>query len=181
MIHALHTVLSSRKNRIELMFTAVCLLAVTGLAYSQGILEEPSRSTEVSLYFVVAREVKLVAERRTIGQVANTVEQIKLTMTELVKGPVSTLTHTIPRETEIREVFLDEKGCAYVDFSRDISQKHPGGTTAELITIASIVNTLTANFSEEVRKVRILIDGEEAETIAGHIDISRPIFPFDLN
>ena len=80
----------------------------------------------------------------------------------------------------MREVFLDEKGCAYVDFSRAISEKHLGGTSGELATIASIVNTLAANFPEEIRKVRILIDGKEARTIAGHIDISRPIFPFEL-
>jgi len=127
-------------------------------------------------------ELKLVAERRTIDQATNTVEQIKLTVAGLIEGPppTSALIRTIPEETEVREVFLDEKGCAYVDFSRAISQNHPGGTTAELVTIASIVNTLTANFPEEIQKVRILIGGKEAKTIAGHIDISKPILPFEL-
>jgi hypothetical protein len=168
------------EDRFGLVSMAVCVLAALGLVYSGGLLAQVLGSTEVSLYFMDTREAKLVAERRTINQVANTVDQMKLAMTELIKGPASTLMQTIPRETEVREIFLDEKGCAYVDFSREISQKHPGGTTGELATVASIVNTLTANFPEEVRKVRILIHGEEAETIAGHIDISRPLFPFEL-
>jgi len=156
-----------------------CILAFAGFA-CEDAFAQASRSTEVSLYFVDAEEVKLVAEKRTITQAASTVEQIKLTVAELIEGPISALIPTIPEGTEVREVFLDEKGCAYVDFSRAISQNHSGGTTGELVTISSIVNTLTANFPEEIRKVRILIDGKEAKTIAGHIDISRPIFPFEL-
>ncbi len=137
-------------------------------------------STEVSLYFVHAEELKLVAERRALSQTANIVEQIKSTVTELIRGSATALIPTIPEGTVVREVFLDEKGCVYVDFSLALSEKHPGGTTGELVTIASIVNTLTANFPEEIRRVRILIDGKEAGTIAGHIDISKPIFPFEL-
>jgi len=153
------------------------VLAAAAFAYEYA-LAEAQRMTMVSLYFMDAEKLELAAERRTINQAANTVEQIRLTVVELIKGPTTTLVSTIPEETEVREVFLDEKGCAYVDFSRAISQNHPGGTTGELITISSIVNTLTENFPEEIRKVRILIGGKEAGTIAGHIDISKPIFPF---
>jgi len=155
------------------------VLVAVGFAL-EGASAEVSRSTEISLYFLDTNELKLVAEKRSISQAESTVDQIKLTVAELIKGPRSALIHTIPEGTEVREVFLDEKGCVYVDFSRAISQNHPGGTTGELVTISSIVNTLTANFPEEIQKVRILIDGKEAKTIAGHIDISRPIFPFEL-
>jgi spore germination protein GerM len=165
----------------RLLYCTICL--VTALSFSsEDALGGTPRSTGVFLYFMDTDELRLVAERRTINQAANTVEQIKLTVAGLIEGPspTSALIRTIPEETTVREVFLDEKGCVYVDFSRDISQNHPGGTTAELITIASIVNTLTANFPEEIQKVRILIGGKEAKTIAGHIDISKPILPFEL-
>jgi spore germination protein GerM len=155
-----------------------CVLAAVGFAREGA--SAASRSTEVSLYFLDTEELRLVAEKRTISQATSTVEQVKLTVAGLIEGPVSALIPTIPEETEVREVFLDEKGCAYVDFSYAISQNHSGGTTGELVTISSIVNTLTANFPEEIRKVRILIGDKEAKTIAGHIDISRPIFPFEL-
>ena len=165
----------------RLLYFTICVLAASSFG-REDVFGEVSRSTGVFLYFMDTEELRLVTERRTISQAANTVEQIKLTVAGLIEGPppTSALIRTIPEETEVREVFLDEKGCAYVDFSRAISQNHPGGTTGELVTIASIVNTLTANFPEDVQKVRILIGGKEAKTIAGHIDISRPIFPFEL-
>jgi germination protein M len=141
---------------------------------------ETPGATEISLYFADAEALKLSAEKRTVNQAENTVEQIRLVVLELIKGPTTALVSTVPKGTSVQEVFLDEKGCAYVDFSRAISERHPGGTSSELVTIASIVNTLATNFPEEIRKVRILIDGKEAETIAGHIDISRPIFPFEI-
>ncbi len=157
----------------------VCVLAVVSFAHEGAPVEMPN-STEMSLCFVDTEVLKLMTERRIVSQAANTVEQIKSAIVELIKGPTTALAPTVPAGTVVREVFLDEKGCAYVDFSRAISEKHPGGTTGELVTIASIVSTLTVNFPEEIRKIRILIDGKEARTIAGHIDISRPIFPFEL-
>ncbi len=169
------------KARVNTGLIIAYVLLAACLTYNLSASAQAPRSTEVSLYFLDTEELKLVIERRTINQAANTVEQIRLTIVELAKGPLSALIHTIPGGTEVRGVFLDEKGCAYIDFSRDISEKHPGGTTGELVTISSIVNTLTANFPEAVRKVRILIDGREAKTLAGHIDISRPIFPFNLS
>lgn len=163
----------------RLIHSIICMLAVVSFARG-GVSVETPGSTEIFLYFAHPEVLKLSTEKRTISQAANTVEQVRLTIVELIKGPTIVLAPTIPAGTLVRAVFLDEKGCAYVDFSRSISEKHPGGTSGELVTIASIVNTLTANFPEVIRKVRILIDGKEAETIAGHIDISRPIFPFEL-
>jgi spore germination protein GerM len=161
------------------ILSAICVLVLVSFAHEKGFTQTPN-STVVSLYFMNAEESKLVAETRAIGRAENIVEQIKLTVAELIKGPTTTLISTIPEETEVRQMFLDEKGCAYVDFSRAISQNHPGGTTGELATISAIVKTLVENFPEVIQKVRILIDGKEAESIAGHVDISRPIFPFEL-
>ena len=163
----------------RLLCVMVCVLSAVGLVCGYLSAQEAD-STKVSLYFVGTEELKLAVEKRTIDHASNIVEQIKLTIEELIKGPTQALMPTIPSETKLQEVFLDERGCAYLDFSRAISQNHSGGTTGELVTISSIVNTLVRNFPEEIRKVRILIGGQEAKTLAGHIDISKPIFPFEL-
>ena len=163
----------------RLLYAIICELSAAGLVCGYLSAQE-ARSTEVSLYFVDAEELKLAVETRIIDHPSNVVEQIRLTIGELIKGPTQALIPTIPSETKLQEVFLDERGCAYLDFSRAISQNHSGGTTGELVTISSIVNTLVRNFPEEIRKVRILIGGQEAKTLAGHIDISKPIFPFEL-
>jgi hypothetical protein len=162
-------------------FFYLVFIALTCCLFTQSdSFAQVASSTTVSLYFLDNESLRLSVEKRAINKSPNTVEQAKLTIAELIKGPTMGLIPTIPEGTKLREVFLDEKGCAYVDFSREISQNHPSSTTSELITISSIVNTLNANFPEEVQKVQILIDGKGAMTIAGHIDISMPIFPFEL-
>ena len=51
--------------------------------------------------------------------------------------------------------------------------KDPGGSTLELLTVYAIVNTVTANLSA-VERVQILVDGKQADTLAGHVDLRRP-------
>lgn len=140
-------------------------------------LPEPG-TVNMSLYFLDNEDQRLVPERRTVDFSGNIIDQIKITIIELIRGPLTSLVPTVPREVELREVFLDEKGCAYLNFSRALSQNHPGGTTGEMITVASIVKTLTSTFPKEIHKVQILIDNRESKSIAGHIDISKPISPF---
>ena len=52
----------------------------------------------------------------------------------------------------------------------------PGGSTGEILTIYSIVDTLTLNFPE-IKDVQILVEGRKKDTIAGHIDITTPLAP----
>ena len=62
----------------------------------------------------------------------------------------------------------------YVDLSTELRQNHPGGTTSEILTVYTIVSALTANLPA-VTSVQLLIDGKEVDTLAGHLDLRRPI------
>ena len=94
-------------------------------------------------------------------------------MDALAAGPQSGLARTLPRKSEIRAVFVEGK-TAYVDFSREVSVSHPGGIMSEVMTIYSVVNTLVLNV-DAVDKVKLLIAGQDAETLTGHIDIRFPL------
>jgi hypothetical protein len=61
--------------------------------------------------------------------------------------------------------------------SKEIKEKHPGGSRSELMTIYTIVNSLILNIPE-IDAVKILIEGCESMTLAGHIDTR---FPFKAN
>ena len=61
-----------------------------------------------------------------------------------------------------------------MDFSSALAEDHPGGSTGELITVYSIVDTLLTNFPSQ-SKVQILIQGKPRETLSGHIDIRKPL------
>ncbi len=155
------------------------ILATSSIVNNMSAQDLPEPGTiTMSLYFLDNEDQRLVPERRTVDFSGNIIDQIKITLIELIRGPLTSLAHTIPQGVELKEVFLDEKGCAYVNFSRALSQNHPGGTTGEMVTVASIVKTLTATFPKEVQKVQILIDNRESKSIAGHVNISKPILPF---
>lgn len=88
--------------------------------------------------------------------------------------PAAAQVSVIPPGTTLRAFFLTERGDAFVDLSREVSANHPGGTSAELLTISAIVNAVTTNLPT-VERVQILIDGREADTLAGHVDLRRPM------
>ncbi|MFQ5883109.1 MAG: GerMN domain-containing protein [Candidatus Methylomirabilales bacterium] len=130
----------------------------------------------VRLFFADPNADKLEAEERTIPRAASFVGEAKRTMAELIKGPQNGLKPTIPPGVKLRQLYIDGRGTAYVDFTRDLQTKHPGGSGAELLTIYSIVDTLTANF-DQIQRVKILVEGAEILTLAGHIDTRHPFSP----
>ena len=80
----------------------------------------------------------------------------------------------IPAGTSVRAFYVTGQGDAFVDLSADVSTAHPGGSSAELLTVYAIVNAVTANLPA-IQRVQILVDGKEVDTIAGHVDIRRPL------
>ena len=50
------------------------------------------------------------------------------------------------------------------------------GSASELYAVVGLANTLALNFPS-VRRVKILVEGEEVNTLAGHLDLTHPIWP----
>jgi spore germination protein GerM len=143
-------------------------------------LQEPAIKI-VKLFFLTERDSLLHPEEREIHSSLSIVDQMRQTIEELLKGSQNGAVSPFPADTKLRELFITPEGVVYVDFSRDIQDKHLSGSSAEIATVFSVVNSLAHNF-ELIKKVFILIDGGEVETLGGHIDLSRPFLPrFDLN
>ena len=103
-------------------------------------------------------------------------------------GPIAP-SRPLPASTNVRGVFLVSDGTAYVDFANDVlSGPAPGtgntgppsgltpGIATETLAIYSVVNSITANVPS-VKKVQFLIQGQEAETLDGHADLTGPYAP----
>jgi len=111
----------------------------------------------------------LTAEDQTIFRSAELANRAKQVLQKLLEGPKTPgLFSSIPKDTKLLEVFIDDAGVAYADFSDPISANHPGGMLNEQATVYSIVNSLTYNLPE-IRQVKILVGGAEKETLAGHL------------
>jgi len=123
----------------------------------------------VKLFFPGAEgDILLWSEDRTIYRSAELTKRARQIIQKLLEGPMTPdLFPSIPRETKLQEVFIDDSGRAYLDFTNSISANHPGGIVQEQATIYSIVNSLTYNLPE-IQQVKILVGGVEKETLAGH-------------
>jgi len=134
----------------------------------------PPSTKTVILYFSLPGEEYLFPEEREIIASSDPTSEARTILEELIKGPnSSSLSPTIPPGTKVRAVYIKD-GCIYVDFSSALAEDHPGGSTGELITVYSIVDTLLTNFPSQ-SKVQILIQGKPRETLSGHIDIRKPL------
>lgn len=138
---------------------------------AKGVLKEKKR---VVLYFSDPGSEYLSGEKREIARRDDVEEEAEELISELTKGPKGKLIATLPSRTRLLDLQLDERGIARVNFSKDLSKDHPGGSSGEMMTIYSIVNSLTLNFPE-IKRVQILVDGKGIETIAGHISLRQPI------
>lgn len=119
------------------------------------------RGTTVQLYFATKSGMNLDIEQRRVRG-----DKVVGALEELVRGPKnSDLSATIPPEVQVLSVRIVDN-LALVNFNEKLVSNHWGGSTGELLTIYSIVNTV-GQFSP-IERVQILVEGQKIETLAGH-------------
>ena len=134
----------------------------------------PTKKSPVHLYFTGRNSFYLMAEQRTVLHPDNSQALAGTIVNALIKGPHKGLVKTIPVGTRLNALYIAPDGTCYVDLSAAIRKNHPGGSKSELLTIYSLVNSLVLNVPE-VERIQFLIDGNQAPTLAGHIDLQLPI------
>ncbi len=147
----------------------------------KGTARETAKETAkekrtVPLYFADPDGDFLMGERRQVEKIDDIEKGAEALVAELAKGSRGKLIPTLPSRTKLLGLQLDEKGVAKVNMSGALTKDHPGGTSAEMMTVYSIVNSLTSNFAE-IKKVQILVEGKAIETIAGHLSLKGPLPP----
>jgi len=127
-----------------------------------------------TLFYASEDGLALVPVRREVPLADGVVAQGRqIIAAELQPAPAPYLS-VIPAGTTLRAFYLTERGDAFIDVSSQITSAHPGGTTTELLTVYALINAVTANLPA-VQRVQILVDGHEVDTIAGHVDVRRPL------
>lgn len=125
---------------------------------------------KVHLYFANRKGNYLQAEERKIVA-AGTISAIEAIINVLLEGPDNPkLVSTIPAQARLLHIFVTDDGTAFLDFAPELSSLHPGGITAERLTLYAIVNSLVLNL-EKVERVQLLFEGKPASTLCGHLDI----------
>jgi spore germination protein GerM len=131
----------------------------------------------ITLYFPSSEGDELVAETREIVDTARPAERGTQVLVELLAGPqTEAALPAIPAGTTLRQLWIGKSGIAWADFSEELSTGMTGGSADELLTVYAIVDSLTANVPQ-IRRVGLLVGGRERDTLAGHVDIRRPLPP----
>jgi hypothetical protein len=79
--------------------------------------------------------------------------------------------HPLGAGSEIRNVYLVDPGLAVIDVNSAFSDLHRSGVLVEELTVTSLIETLSANIPG-VTRIKILVDGAQRDTLAGHIDLT---------
>lgn len=145
-----------------------------GAGAAAGAAAGETRRIRATLFYVAEDGNRLVGVDREVVYAEGPVDQARRLMEALVAPIEKPLLQAIPADTTLRTLFITDTGDAFVDFSPELSSKHPGGSLSELLTVYAIVDTLTVNLPAIVR-VQILVDGKEVDTLAGHVDLRRPL------
>jgi Sporulation and spore germination len=95
----------------------------------------------------------------------------KQVLNTLLAGPVDAELRTLPPDAVLLAFYLLPNGTAVADFSEALATATPSGIQSEQLAVDSLTRTLEANVPR-VQRLKILIHGQEMETLAGHLDLT---------
>jgi spore germination protein GerM len=171
-----------------IMVVCTCCMFILSTPYISSALDHGDQNPQINttqhadkaivqLYFSDKENSFLIAEERKLSHETNPTQFGQTIIAALIQGPTEGLMRTIPAGTKLLALFVAPDGTAYLDLTATLKDGHPRGIQSEQMTIFSIVNSLILNIPE-INAVKILIDGHESMTLAGHIDLR---FPFKAN
>ena len=102
---------------------------------------------------------------------ADPVERSKQLVVALIAMAPAPERRTLPAYAVLLGFYIQPDGTGIADFSDELQTRTPSGILSEQLAVDSIVQTLAAN-KTGIQKLKILIHGQEAETLAGHLDLS---------
>lgn len=94
-------------------------------------------------------------------------EALRAVLAEYLQNPSP---HPLAKGSDIKDVYLISANTAVIDTTAPFADGHPSGILLEDMTLASLVETLTANVPG-IAHVKFVVEGKERETLAGHADL----------
>jgi len=145
---------------------------VTPMAAGTPAVTAPE-TVRVTVYFLGTEDGLLHPEQRDIPKPSGPGTYLKALFEELSRGPTQAgHAAVLPAKMQLRNAFLMPDGIAVVDLAMDSSLSF--GADEELSIVAAVVDTVLQNVAD-TNRVRILVNGEPAETLGGHVDLTQPL------
>lgn len=162
---------------ILLMISIITLIiSVVTSVNTETIIEEVLSSNETEklmVYFPRLPDIRFIAEEIELESNISKEQKIRLVINRLIEGSdKANLINVIPNGSKLNNVYVKEK-IAFIDFSKEFVENHPGGSLGEYNTIYSIVNSITE--INGIEQVVFLIDGKRQTAYKGHTQFDMPI------
>lgn len=177
-------VIKKRKISISLLIPFVIIALVFGaliLKKTQDSREvrpiprvTQSAATRKVVLFFVADGTRLVREARELEACGETNECLTDLMDELFSGPIGDFDEALPESSAVKSVRL-EGDLAVVDLNQAFASDLASGSSAEMLAVYSVVDTVCVNYPQ-ITRVKITVEGNE-KTQLRHLDLSDPLLP----
>jgi germination protein M len=148
--------------------------AVKAVAVTPPAAVPTGRKIKARLFYVSEDGTHLTAVERDVAYGDGTADQAREIIAAQFAPVGEPLVSAVPTGTTLKALFIAEGGTAFVDLSQEVVSSNTGGTVNELLTAYTIVNALTSNLPA-VTSVQLLVNGKEVDTLAGHVDLRRPL------
>ena len=134
-----------------------------------SLINNSSSNITLKIYYI-DEDGRVVNEEKELLSGATLLDDIKLAVEEAAAKPSKDkITNGVTQGVKVRKVYVDDNKCAYIDFEESLITRHIGGTQGELNTLECIKQTVASNF-KDIEYIKLLVNGKEIQTIAGHIN-----------
>ena len=135
------------------------------------VTTEPERKEKVRIFWAAENGSTLEPVEMELALPAEPEPRAKLVILALIASAPRPEVRTLPADAALLDFYLLDDGTAIADFSDALARATPSGILSEQMAVDSILRTLEANVPG-IRRVKILINGQEVDTLAGHADLS---------
>lgn len=168
--------MESRRKRVVFSIFLVAVFLSSGVCVADNGMEKDGVRAYEDLFegFVYYADQQKTGLKSVNIRFPSTLDSHQLGR-EIIKalfaGPsLPALEPTWPKDAEINSFFITDDGKAYVDLDLEPEMLENMDTRSELLAVYSLVNSLTLNIPR-IKMVKILIQGKDAVTLAGHMDL----------
>lgn len=135
---------------------------------------QPTIGKRTAILFFVADGTRLAREARELDPCEDDVACLNDMLEELLNGPVGEFDEPLPQGTIINAVRINND-LAGIELNSAFADSLPSGSSAEMLAVYSIVNTVAANFPQ-ITRVKLTVEGADATKLR-HLDLSEPLTP----
>jgi hypothetical protein len=170
---------------VVLLFSIVLAMGAVVWYLRRDTQQQPVQNAPVAPPIAEAQaQVTLVLANDADGSLVRSAVSVSLPQSsanrprEVMKALVAKclepgVTHPLPAGADVNDVYTNGSNLAIVDVNAAFADGHRSGVLVEELTLGSMTETLAANI-QGITRMKLLVDGKERPTLAGHADLSDP-------